>query len=279
METFGYGRYEFKVKFSALTGLNESFFIAWDGGDYAEHHQFMGFQFAETGFSTLFSMGPDEDPSNGNHTPELDDETGEAKTIYKKSHTFAIEYTEKSVIWYYDGEAFRKQRGTVPDQEMNIIFRTWLPTPSEKDLNTAKLPAKTRYDYIKYYPVEELGCEKIFDTPQVEEPPVEEPSEDGEELPTTESGEPTECEEPIDSIALLKAKVDSLQSGSVYLLGTAEDIADLPSVFNSTIVVWIFENSTWKAYSPKRSVKLSLESSGVEIIDKIPAHSGFWIQK
>jgi beta-glucanase (GH16 family) len=275
METFSYGRYEFEVDFSGLKGVNESFFLAWDGGNYAKHHQFMGFQFMEKGFVTLYSIGPDED-SNGNHQPALNTKTNQPKAINKGTHTFAIEYTNSYVTWFYDDEPFRKERSNLPTEKMNIIFRTWLPSSEQYTVKTTKLPLETKYNYIRYYPTIEVGCYTVSDKPQEEEPQpvVEEPIiSDNQE---TISKESTNCQD--NSISELTNKIDSLPLGSVNLLGTTKAIKDM-TPFKNSIVVWVYVNGVWKAYSSDSTVTSALESNGVELIYYIPAFSGYWIQK
>jgi len=263
MKEFGFGRYEIEVKFTGLEGLNETFLISWDGGNYAKHHEFMGFQFLEDSFRTLLSVGPDED-SDGSHKPELDSTTNQAKTIYKKSHTFAIDYTPTSIIWYYDDEPFRKEKNLLPKEKMGLVFRSWLPTSASHTINKNLLPKQTEYKYVRYYPTLEEGCEKITE------------NKDDEIVETIDnSGETVVVSGELSSLLI---KINSLPLNSVNLLGTTNAITDM-KVFSDVVVVWVFNSGVWKAYSPDSSISNALESNGVEIVNSIPAHTGFWVQR
>jgi beta-glucanase (GH16 family) len=279
---FGYGKYEFEIKIDASEGLNESFFIAWDGGEYARHHQYMGFQFLEQGYSILFSTGPDEE-LNTNHdapTNSLDTIVSMNKSFYK----FTIEYTEDSVTWYLDDEKIRKQSGSsdleLPDQKMNIIFRSWLPTDNLSKISEYDFPTTTRYKYIKFYPVkeDETSCEVISTEPE-EEVVAEE--EDTSDTTSSDSDSTTVTTTTTASLEELTTMVSSLASGNFYMLGTPVDIPEssLSTVFESVKIVWVFENGAWSAFSPNSIIKTAITQNGIATLSKIPKYYGFWIEK
>ncbi len=62
------------------------------------------------------------------------------------------------------------------------------------------------------------------------------------------------------------------------LLGTGKAITDL-NVFNGVSIVWILENTTWKAWSPDKAVKDALAAKNIPAFTSIPANSGFWVRK
>lgn len=68
---------------------------------------------------------------------------------------------------------------------------------------------------------------------------------------------------------------DSLDSGWNFL-GTSKDI-DLSSLENFKIV-WVYENSTWKAYSSDASIMQKINDN-YNIITKVNKYSGFWVFK
>ena len=73
-------------------------------------------------------------------------------------------------------------------------------------------------------------------------------------------------------------KINELSSGWT-LNGTNGEIRDL-EIFNNVTLVWIFQNGVWKVYSSDSTITNSLITRyNLEIIDFIPADSGFWINK
>jgi beta-glucanase (GH16 family) len=253
---FGYGRYEFRIWATGIEPMTETVLLLWDGDNYAKHHEIIGFDLLEKGYMTLMATGVMEDDEvNTFHNTKLD-QNFEGEKISLKYHLYQIDYFPEKVIWYYDNEAIRQELAsakTLPDQKMRVVFRNWLVEDLQYSLTNDDLPVEFKIDYFKFTPLneDEDSCSAIED------------SDIG--TVTNQTNE-------------LQTKIEGLEFNKNFLLGASEKIDNF-SIFKSARVVWIFSDEKWKAYSPYRKIRETLEANGIEVIEEIPAYSGFWIQK
>jgi beta-glucanase (GH16 family) len=277
VENFGYGRYEFRALNSGLDGVVQTIHMVWDDGDYDKHHQFLGFDLGETAYMTLFSTGVfPTDEITIYHTLEGPDEQPEDVDLRPRFLT--IEYTPESVVWYFDGVVARTESSSIrelPDKEMKIIFRIWLQEKYQYNVKTSDLPIYFMIDYFKFTPYDdgEAGTCDELDIGDDEE----EEDTDAESNSSSTTSTDTDGTVVYDNSGL-EAKIETLTYNKNHLLGTSGKIDDL-SLFKSARVVWIFLDNEWKAYSPYIKIREILEANGIEVVDEIPAYSGFWIQK
>lgn len=77
--------------------------------------------------------------------------------------------------------------------------------------------------------------------------------------------------------SMTASKVDSMQSGWT-LSGTANEITDM-SIFNNASIVWVYNNSSWSAYSSNTTMQQKIQNANIPLINSIPDNSGIWIKK
>jgi hypothetical protein len=270
---FGYGKYEFRTFTSGLDPVTETLQILWDNGDYYKNHEFIGFEFQQAGFMSLFSTGVTEaDEINAYHNTEIDS-SQQPVALGLRPRFFTIEYLEDSVTWYYDNSAVRQEISTaktLPTNKMRVVFRNWLIDQLKYNVTSKDMPVEYQIDYFKFTPVDKGGtsCKAIVIETEYDE------IDNNIDLNSTDGSVPTTTI----SITELQKKIDGLSAGTNSLLGSSVKITNL-SIFKSAKVVWVYIDGVWKGYSPYSKIRDVMTSYKIEIFTEIPAYTGFWIQK
>lgn len=150
-DTYGYGRYEVRMKAAAGYGLVSTFFTYTGSNEGTQHHEID----IEILGSNPYQM----------HTDYWTNGVSHPKDVYlgfdasAGFHTYAFEWSASSINWYVDNQLVHTEngsRGALPSVNGKIIANLWTATPGTEQegwLGTFYYPGSpvyADYDWIKY---------------------------------------------------------------------------------------------------------------------------------
>lgn len=156
IDTVKYGRFEIRMRMANGPGVISSFFLYYNnsymgGGEPWREIDVEALGNAKNKFQTNLITGDAESriTSEKNHTSLI--------SICDNYHTYTIDWTPDSIVWYFDGSAIRKTTGK-PATDCQQTFMTlrfndwisadpgWVGAP-----NPALIPTYHFIHWIKYY--------------------------------------------------------------------------------------------------------------------------------
>lgn len=72
--------------------------------------------------------------------------------------------------------------------------------------------------------------------------------------------------------------IDQLTVGT-HLLGSPVEILDLDQYFSSARIIWIYNQGSFRGWSPSQEIRTRITNSGYELIEAIEAGEGIWVKK
>ena len=144
---FKYGYFECRYRYGAATGLNNSFWLMTRGGTTNTSGRFE-IDINEGHYSNSVNMNIHN--WSGKRWAKSKEWRAQGHDLSQEFHVYALEWTERELLWYFDGKEIRRETNSICHREAPVLLSSaimkWAGPVTDKIDGTAM-----EVDYVRVY--------------------------------------------------------------------------------------------------------------------------------